>query len=50
MSVHWWFLVVCYLAGVVAWLVKADYQDSPLMMASAVIAGLGAGFFLSALA
>ena len=50
MSVHWWFLAVCYLAGVVAWKFQADTRDFPLMIAAAVVAGLGAGFFLSALA
>jgi hypothetical protein len=44
------FLTVLYVAGLTAWLLdrRWPWSDTPAFIGGAVVAGLGAGFFLSA--
>lgn len=45
---HLVFLTVLFLAGLVAWVFTVDRRDTPLLIAGAVVAGVGAGLFLGA--
>lgn len=45
---HLIFLTVLFVAGLIAWAIDVDRADTPLLVASTVIAGLGSGSFLSA--
>ena len=45
---HLIFLTILFVAGLVAWAIDVDRADTPLLVASTVIAGLGSGSFLSA--
>lgn len=45
---HLIFLTICFVAGLVAWIVDVDRADTPLLIASTITAGLGSGAFLSA--
>ena len=49
-ALHLAFLTTLYVAGLVAWLAdrRWPWQDTPAVIGGVVIAGLGAGFFLSA--
>lgn len=42
------FLTILFAAGLAAWILDLDNVDTPTAVSGAVIAGLGAGIFLSA--
>lgn len=45
---HLIFATVLFVAGLVAWAIDVDRADTPLLVASTIVAGLGTGSFLSA--
>ncbi len=45
---HLIFLTVLYVAGLLAWLFDLRSKKTPVLLASVVIAGIGAGIFLGA--
>lgn len=47
---HLAFLAVLYVAGLLVWLFDVGSLDTPTAVAGAVVAGLGAGLFLGAVA
>ena len=45
---HLVFLTVCFVAGLLAWILDVGRWDTPTAVAGTIVAGLGAGLFLGA--